>query len=809
MSPELLTGDPASIQSDLYAIGVMLYQLLTGNYPYNQRNLGVLVQEIMNTPPDTSMLLTRLQRVVDRLLMKQPDYRYQQAQDVIDDLAKAINTPLRVDKRALRESYLQAARFVGRDEELRTLRTALKNTLAGVGSQWLIGGESGIGKSRLLEELRTLALVEGATVLRGQSVTGGERRFYMWLDILRQLALMVDISDDEASILKTILPDLDTLLQRETPSERSLRGVQGQQLLVRTIVAVLTRYDKPLIILLEDLHWAGNSLDVLQQLSAQAQDMPYLIVGTYRDDERPDLPVHLSEMDVIRLSRLDAMSIEQLSAAMLGTAGKQPHVLKLLQEETEGNVFFMVEIVRALAEDAGRLDAIGQQPLPQNILTGGVQQVVQRRLDRLPDTVRTWLNAVAIAGRQLDLPVVNELTDDTLDLTSTLMLCSNVAVLTVEGNSWRFAHDKIRESIINALSDADHARYNQQVAEATERVYPEDDSRVAILLEHWLAAHIPDKIITYTAAGVHQMLKQGYIEDALAYAEHALPYMPDGSFARMDLYTRLGLIYRIIYNMRASQAQYKEALSLARALAHTEGLVKALCGLATVHVEMMNDLEQAQSYVDEALALSGDDIKLQEDALMAAGRVAAAMRDFDTAKAHYEASLRIHQQRGNRQRIANTLNQLGLIAMRRGDLAKAHAHLSESITIVEEVGNYFSTTKQLQNLIDLEGWRGNFDAQRTHAKHVIALWREHNARPQMAEGYFSLAHIEMSRSDYESAREYLEKGTHIVQQTEQTMEAAWFNYGWLARLEESYTEAMLSFSKALAICTEMGNQHAQ
>src|SRR5205823_6549101 len=164
---------------------------------------------------------------------------------------------------------------------------------------------------------------------------------------------------------------------------------------------------QPMVIILEDLQWAGESLGILARLNAMVRDLPLLILGSYRDDERLDLPSTLPVMRLLRLERLDQAAITELSVAMLGDTGRQQEIVNLLQRETEGNVFFLVEVVRALAEEAGQLDRVAQMTLPANIFTGGVARIVQRRLNRIKPANRPLLEIAAVAGRQLDLALLH------------------------------------------------------------------------------------------------------------------------------------------------------------------------------------------------------------------------------------------------------------------------------------------------------------------------------------------------------------------------------------------------------------------
>src|SRR5690606_21012116 len=148
--------------------------------------------------------------------------------------------------------------------------------------------------------------------------------------------------------------------------------------------------------------------------------------ASYRDDERPELPESLPAVPKIKLQRLSERDIARLSEAMLGEAGKHPQVIDLLQRETEGNVFFLVEVVRALAEEVGELDQIGRVTLPQNVFSGGIKRIIQRRLEQIPAEFQDLLQVAALVGRQQDLAILRHLAKGA-DLDRFLATCANAA----------------------------------------------------------------------------------------------------------------------------------------------------------------------------------------------------------------------------------------------------------------------------------------------------------------------------------------------------------------------------------------------
>ncbi|MEO0560591.1 MAG: protein kinase [Chloroflexota bacterium] len=355
MSPEALQGT-TSVASDLYSFGVVAFELLTGERVFDPSLPQALINDILYAIPDLSPLATPYHSLIDTLLSKDPNDRPATARAVLVELCEAAGVPQPTETVEIRESYLQASTFVGREHEIERLQVGLRALLNGEGSGWLIGGESGVGKSRLLDEFRTLAVVEGVRVMRGQSVSGGGLLLQTWREPLRRLLLVTEITDFEAAVLKAVVPDIEGLMGRETPlpPPPDLAPEAAQQRLFGTITDILQRQVVPLLLLLEDLHWATESLDLLREVTAVQMDAPVMIVASYRSDELPDLPETLADMHPLHLERFDEENIAALTRAMLSEeATYNPDLMALLKRETEGNAFFLVEVVRALAERAG------------------------------------------------------------------------------------------------------------------------------------------------------------------------------------------------------------------------------------------------------------------------------------------------------------------------------------------------------------------------------------------------------------------------------------------------------------------------
>lgn len=522
MSPEILMEKSPTHLSDLYSLGILGYQVLTGKHPFDITNLSSLVRAMMVGEVDLSLLPAELQPVIGRLLKPEPADRYQDAEGVMVELCRATGRELPPETKAIRESFLQAANFVGREEELQQLLQGVEQVMSGRSSGWLIGGESGVGKTRLLDELRIQAIIQGSLALRGQAVSEGGNPYRLWQDIVANLCLQTPLNELEASVLKAIVPDIGFLLGRPVADAPDVDADSNRRRLLNTLEFLFRQQTKPILLLLEDLQWAGEGLELLQLINQRLPKLPFMIIGTYRDDEAPHLSHQLPTMRVIKLKRFEGEAISSLAVSMLGqTLGQQPKILDLLSRETEGNPFFIVEVVRALAEEAGQLANIGRVTMPEALFVRGMVTILERRLQRVAADNLPLLKAAAVYGRQLDVNVLQGVSGRN-NLDSWLLDCSNAAVLEVKHNIWQFAHDKLRETLLGQLPAGERQTLHRQVAQALEQTYPNDPQYLHTLAYHWQQAGDLSKEANYRLLAGRLAISYGSHRPAIAHLERAL-----------------------------------------------------------------------------------------------------------------------------------------------------------------------------------------------------------------------------------------------------------------------------------------------
>jgi predicted ATPase len=506
----------------------------------------------------------------------------------------------------------------------------------------------------------------------------------LWRQPMRHLLLSTEVDDAEGSILKEIVPDMESLLAYAVPDAPPLKGDAHQERLFTAISTVLKRVTSPVVLIVEDLQWAQDSLQPLQHLMHEAAAYPLLLIANFRDDDAPDLPEKISAMQRITLSRLDDAAIVKLSQSILGTQGASDKVVELLQRETEGNVFFIIETIRALAEEVGRLGDIGTKTLPRNILTGGVQAVVKRRLDRLPQTIRDWLKAVAIAGRQLDPALVQHLHGQSSEgMLDFLRQCADAAVMEVRENNWRFAHDKIRETIITHLDDRERRQLHEQVATAIEAQYPDVNAYHEILLEHWYQAGNLEKELHYLRLlTVYMVDTRGDYDKARTLINHRLTRLPDADPRRAFFLNKMGDSYW-------NQGRYDEGRTVteqAHQLATQHNLQAEIAHslrILGVIASQEGNPELGKDYFEQSLAIFRElgDKTYVATLLIYIGSALNLQEKLVEAREYYEQALPNLRNGSDHKNLELTLSNLGIIAYKQGDytLAKEYFHEAESI----------------------------------------------------------------------------------------------------------------------------------
>jgi class 3 adenylate cyclase/tetratricopeptide (TPR) repeat protein len=529
-------------------------------------------------------------------------------------------------QRGMRVSTRERTRFVGRAKERAELRRSIELAEAGTGGVVLVGGEPGVGKTRLAEEMAAEATVRGMLTLSGRCYESiGSPPYIPFVEIIeaavRELPAdsLREVLGDAAAEVARLVPQLRQLFP-EMPTPLDLPSGQSQRFLFTNVGEVVGRLGarQPVLLHIDDVHWADEStLLLVEHLAERLVRWPVLIIATYRDVELSTThPLSRAMEDLIRRRLAHRVSLRRLpeqdvEAMLVGLGGPRPpsEVVHAIWAETEGNPFFVEELFRHLAEegrlfeDQGRWRSEfhpGELDVPES-----VRLVIGRRLERLGGDTRRILSAAAVIGRGFSFELLGLLGEGGASSVVEAMNEAERAGLLVPvtgGGETRFgfSHELIRQTLLVGLSTLERQRIHARVAEAMETLYGEDPDRAGDLAHHLLeAGSTVDamRAARYLARAGDRSLEAAAHDEALRSFDAALALHRVNDRARADMLFGSGRALRSLGRWNEVIPRWREAIGVYEAAGELDAAGRA-CR------EAANQLSWAARW-EEALEMAG------------------------------------------------------------------------------------------------------------------------------------------------------------------------------------------------------------
>ena len=616
--------------------------------------------------------------------------------------------------------------FVGRVGELAALTADLDAAVGGRGGVVLVVGEPGIGKTRLAEELAARATERGAVVLWGRCWEGaGAPSFWPWVQVVRgyvqvqagdPASLRHDLGAGAADIAQLVpavhdcIPDLPTPppLDPEAARFRLFDSLAG---FLRTAAE-----RRPLLLVLDDLHWADvPSLALLRFISRELEGVEGsgpLVVGSYRHTEVDQgHPLLAAVADLTRGRHrwllLGGLSQRDVAGFVALVAGTEPsaELVAEVYRQTDGNPFFVTEVVRLLASQ-GRLDPAARgAAVLEGGLPEGVRAVVAERLSRLSSDCRRILEIAAVVGRDFELRVLQPASG--LDAEQLLMLLEEAEAARLVGavpgelSRWRFAHALVREVLYEGLLAARRVRLHGLVGEALEAIYAADPVPHLAELAHHLAEAAPGSekmaaraVQLATLAGLRSLELLAW-EDAAELFERALAALelaerPGSQQQRCELLLAVGEARMATSDVPAARTAYQQAGELARRIGSPEALARAGLGLGLEFTSgIVNPV--LVGLLEEALAALGEaDSPLRARVLAGLARALVSTPQVRRRLALSEDAVQMARRLGDPATLAAALfgRHLAIWGSERAEVAGERlAIATEAVGLAEQIGD--------------------------------------------------------------------------------------------------------------------------
>jgi len=730
LAPEQVLGHPIDGRTDIYALGIMLYQLFTGKLPFEgtgqqimEKHLGVAPTPLRQHNPRLSPLL---EHFVLTMLEKDPNKRYRTARQIRQIIISMKITPTNHTQAELANYRPNRLQLIDRAKPLRQLHNRWHLTEQGEGQFVFLIGEDGFGKTSLLQLFASH--IKQATILLATASI--EKQVHPYQPIIEAVeTYLKEASDKERSLKITQLLQQIVNVLPYTQRDHTYPPINPGYTSLKALLKQATE-EYPCLLIFDDVHWADTAtLHLLNYLAHCSQEMRLMIAVSYcHVNVKPNASIDLllsryAISNTIALARFNRQAVHQF-LTQLWSADVPAELVNGITKLSQGNPLYVEQIAQALMDDQRVCWQNGTWVFNTTALTDLPQttaEIITQRVNRLNKEIQTLLAQASVLGHRFSFTDLSEISY----LPETNMLDS--IDVTLERQFIKadpshgilcFNHPKIQEMLYHRRSMLERRRMHYEAGEVLERVYLDtsgqslNPGRLAhiapTLAYHFSRADDPYKVIAYSrqAAKLAQSF-QSYEQalawytlgiDALNALDETPPNIIDQKFtlhlAREEIYKHLGQP-----NQQSSELSLIEQLLAETNPIDQEKLAKLLQRQAA-HARLTKQFAKALAKAKESLTLAqkGNNRALRGESLLQLGYIALAQGEFDTAHKELDTAYTILAQVSNPEREARALNGLGMAYHYQQNYILAEQYYQQSLTLnrTHRFWNHYAAT--LNNL---------------------------------------------------------------------------------------------------------------
>jgi len=747
MPPEQLMGEPIDQRSDLYAAGVVLYQMLTGSVPFVSDSPAAVLYKQLNEDPIPPSYYNKdvdklLDRVVLKALSKAREDRWESAEAFAAALQKrhgdsAIAGEAEPDATFEEDADIDTSTsrssiFIGREQEMKLLVNRLGKLVSSGGQTVMIMGEAGVGKSTIANRFRDYVQSRGSFVLYGASLyQEGMDAYLPYVDALRtffaheihrlppeKLAEVKRIVREQTPLLYELTERFTTNVGQqstpkpENPGESNL--VEG----IYSLLAVLSSIN-PVVLIIDDLQWADEaSLRLFHYLSSHIKHNRICLIGISRTDRydlrqqgKPGMLLNMlgrvrgnNNYTEVRLNRLERESCDLLVDRLLSPNLFTEEFYKSIFVETKGNPLFVTETLKQLQETECiyfKDDAwYNQEEGLSVIVPDRIEDIFVRRLSSLTEEEHEILQVAAVQGYKFDASILSKILE--LPKLKILRVCHHIEreidIISSTEQGFQFEHPMLKDLLYNEMPSALRREYHSMIADELERCHETDVSHVVgDLGQHFRNGGKHKKAVPLLyEAGIRAFGLSAYREASIYFEDMLDSWQQTGepkpqNVPLMDFYFKLGICYEESARFDQSLEAYGKYLQLSQ-----------------------NEQE----------------FKHLSNALLRLGRVHGKLGNWDKALQNYQECLTIGKKHGLRNLLSRVYNNIGIIYFQQGDIPKALTHFEKTIGAVDSEHGEFDKAHALTNMGIIANLQGEHEKAMKNYRAALKIYATKQGRQQ-------------------------------------------------------------------------------
>ncbi|MCJ7578870.1 MAG: sigma 54-interacting transcriptional regulator [candidate division Zixibacteria bacterium] len=697
LAPEIIRGEKPTPQTDLYSLGVLIYESLFGKPLFDEEDPMDLAKSHLEKEvviPEEPPVPLELRNLILKLLEKDPIDRFLSAKEVLGEVQKVSGIVLDKSDLLLAKSLIHSTDFVGREKELDVLRESLTQVAEKKNRFVLVTGESGIGKTRLLEEFATWAQLEGFSSARFslkeiQNFEVVQVRVRQFLQVASHPVVLIfdhsELADD--IFFKSFLDFTD--------------NAPGNKTLIRFTLA-------------SDLVSPEGHKKVLE-----LEEGIRAICG--------------DRLISIRLNRLSEIEVEKLLCSMFSWKRGTEKIPAAIYQETQGNPFLISQLMESLAEERAiqeendkwslQPDCIARSKIPQS-----VKNDLVKRLARLNPESIELLGAASIWGLEVELDVLRQLTAFTPVVISTCLeeiLSYNLMEesSTPDRRKFQFVGNLARRFIYDQFDPSKRKALHQRAGETLEKeIGLQKETYIHELANHFYQARDVKRALNYSLLAAERAGNKYDYAQAIAHYTHAL-----------ELYDQIP----------------------SPCLPSKESILESLAD----QCDLMGELNKSLSLYQEALEISHSVVSDHQRALIyrKMGRIYEKMSEHDKAVEFFEKSLEGLKTIDSPKDYAATLVNLGWVHLRKSNYEKARSKFEEAVSILQKEGTSKEAGFALSGLGSVNWTLGDYPQAIWYHRESLKVFEELGDTRKIADCYGSLALVARSQGESKKAIDYLRK----------------------------------------------------
>lgn len=744
IAPEVALGKSATPLSDLYSLGVVLYQVSTRRLPFVGKDaVEVLKNQIEQDPNPPQRIKAdipeELQTIILKLLSKKPKSRYQSAQEVIEAINNLTQKDFQIDTQETEKSYLLAGKLIGREKEISFFQEQLQRlSKEKKGSFILIRGESGVGKTRLLNELKYQVQLNNLSYFSGKIASEGSSPYQPVKEILKQI-----YPQSGESTLKKHIWILQKLMPESFPSESraeqaKLSPEQEKLKLFDEVTQLLLEFceSKPSILGLDDLQLADQaSLELLIYISRNIKGYPLSILGTYQEQKRGEETGNTffeneaqelkaeGLLNEVHLEPFDPQGIEELLKSILGVEAVPSGFIEKLKELTGGNPFFLQEVMKAILErkSFSRKDiywSLEKFDFSEIKIPSTLRGILSERVKKLEPQLLSLVQTFAVFNRAVETEFLQKAFQKSEDeLLSGLDSLQKMEILKAEKENekevYSFTNAQIREVIYEQMESESRKRMHQHLGLLLEefcrpnhRAYSEE------LAYHFINSYDEKRALSYSLLAGRHSRKLYANNDSVKFLESTLPLLEKRKNHRVasKVYENLLELYQLLGKYDLAIQKFEEWVKIC--------LANRKKAMAFEKIGMIYEKKGEYDLALEHLQKGMQNLGVEEHTFEMArlcydtGYVHARKGEFEQAKTLYQKALNILKDKKDntsQKEMGKLLNATGIVHWFQSEYDQATEYYHKSIDIFQKIKDEQELPSPYNNLGNISFALGNYD----------------------------------------------------------------------------------------------------